>query len=161
MALPFFVITCHCEEAPRADVAISSKIFHQSVEIQCRGEHCSSARQDVRIRMGFQRIRGSVPPDERCSPLRWRMEFDRSSVGEGKQNGRKPTAVPAAVFRSWILPRPDKLMCASDRKSSSTHSPGGLRSEPLGFSPALKKCPPDTFLLTLRVSRALRIPPST
>ena len=34
----------------------------------------------------------------------------------------------------------------------------GMPSNVPGFSPELKKCPPDTFLPTLRVGRSLRIP---
>ena len=41
----------------------------------CRGEHCSSVRQGVRIRIGFRRIRTISPPDVRCTPLRWRMDI--------------------------------------------------------------------------------------
>ena len=33
-------------------------------------------------------------------------------------------------------------------------------AETVGFSPGLKKCPPDTFLPRLRRGRPLRIPPS-
>ena len=32
MALPFFVITCHCEEAPKGRRGNLLKNFHQSVE---------------------------------------------------------------------------------------------------------------------------------